>query len=83
MKPSKDITPDPDQKNDHRAELAEQALLTFAEQTGQDPDTDGWQEILGDFLANARHFADRHRLDYDVCDYSGREHYKAETEEEE
>lgn len=79
MKPSKDIPPDPDRKNDDRAEWAENALRTFAEQTGQDPDTDGWQEILSDFLANARHFADREALDYTECDSTGAGLYEEET----
>lgn len=55
---------DPDAMNDQRAEWARIAALSFARQTNQDYRTDGWEEILGDLLADIAHLCDREQISF-------------------
>src|SRR5260370_42507068 len=58
------LPPDPDNMNGTRAQWALQAVLTFAEETGQGEANDGLEEILGDLLVNLGHLADRNSLNF-------------------
>lgn len=51
---------------DTRAEWANEALLAFAGQSGQNL-ADEAPEVLGDLLADLRHWAARNDVDFDVC----------------
>jgi hypothetical protein len=74
------LPPDPENKNDERAEWAFNALFTFWNETGQGPETDGYQQIVGDFLANLGHFADRHGVDMQEALSHAKMHYDEETD---
>lgn len=74
QEPQASLPPDPDGKNEDRAEWAEQALATFMKRTGTDR-----EDALCDLLADLMHWADRNGGDFDSQLDRARMHYEAET----
>ena len=68
------LPPDPDLKNDDRAEWAFAALAAFRDATGTDE-----EDALGDLLTDLRHWADRNNYDFDAAMDRANHHYQAET----
>lgn len=68
------LPPDPDNRNDSRAQWAAAALFTFMMATGTDE-----EDSLGDLLADLMHWADRHNFDFDATLERARGHYEFET----
>ncbi len=71
------MPPDPDGKNDERAEAAHRAILAFeaAMQTDR-------EDALGDLLCDLRHWADLYGQDFDAILTRSNMHYEAETRAE-
>jgi hypothetical protein len=74
-KPAKPLPPDPEQRNDQRAQSADAALLEFRRLTGA-----GAGDAVSDLLADLLHWCDRHGQDFDAELRHGRNHYEVETE---
>jgi hypothetical protein len=72
--------PDPDRKNVDRAYWVKTALLNYCEETGQVPDEDGWEEIIGDFICDLAHFCDDNNIKLLERIAAGQMHYNDETE---
>jgi hypothetical protein len=70
---SRILPPDPDRRNDKRAEFAQAALDAYRAITGSDA-TDAPPDLLGDLM----HWADRHG-DFEDALERARQHYAAET----
>lgn len=68
--------------NKDRAEWAQTGLDRFAEETGLDPKDDGYQMIVGDFLADLMHFCKQHKVPFTACLSTGEWHFKEELREE-
>ncbi len=68
------LPPDPDGKNDERADWAESALVTFRHKTGTDK-----EDCLCDMLADLMHWSDRYGMDFNNELLRGSGHYEAET----
>jgi hypothetical protein len=76
-----DLPPDPDGKNDERANWALNALNEFIRCTGPDE-----EDALCDLLCDLMHLADRredHMPDFEAVLRRARYHYEAETSETE
>lgn len=67
-------------KNRDRAALANMPLRIFAASSGmnEEPET-----VVGDFLADLRHWCDAHGVDFALADTNGYGHYVAELGESE
>jgi hypothetical protein len=74
LKNFRNLPPDPDGKNDHRAAWAGAALATFMQVTGSEK-----EDALGDVLTDLMHYSDRHNYDFDAALDRARWHYEAET----
>lgn len=76
-----EVPADPEGQNDDRATWAEEALLKFGRETGQDlriePD-----ELVSDFIADLMHWCDRNGVDFEDMVRRGKGHYEEETAEE-
>jgi hypothetical protein len=72
---TKQLPPDPEGKNDDRAEWAAAALRQFQRTTGTD-----YEDALGDLLCDLMHWSDRHNFDFELALDRARGHYQAETE---
>jgi hypothetical protein len=70
-----DLPPDPEGKNDERAEWAERALITFENATGTDR-----SDVVTDMLTNMMHWCDRNGQDFEERLAMARVHYEAETQ---
>jgi hypothetical protein len=68
------LPPDPDGKNDSRAEWAGAALSAFIKETGTDQ-----EDALGDLLSDLMHWCDRNNYDFEAALDRARGHYEAET----
>lgn len=75
------LPPDPQEKNDDRAEWAGQALEEFARITGMSMEHDK-PEVVGDFLADLHHWCDRNGIDFDDRIRNGAYHYAEDTRDE-
>lgn len=75
--PPTHMPPDPDGKNDERAEYAAAAIRAFQHQTQTDDD-----DALGDLLCDLQHFADREGYDFKKMLERAAMHYEAETRAE-
>lgn len=71
------IKPDPEGMNEQRAALAEKAIEPFIEEFGDDI------TACVDLLTDMMHWCDFHDVDFDDALRQARNHYTAETEEEE
>ena len=71
---TKRLPPDPEGKNDDRAEWAASALRDFQRSTRTD-DEDALSDLLGDLM----HWSDRNGFDFDAELSRARMHYAAET----
>lgn len=80
------IPPDPEDMNNKRADAAERALITFAEDFGEmdEPGELGplAEQNLCDLLADLAHYCDRHGLKMERCLFIARGCYTEETENE-
>lgn len=72
--PKKKLPPDPEGKNDDRAEWAAAALRQFQCITGTD-----YEDCLGDLLADLMHWCDRNDYDFEAALSRARGHYEEET----
>lgn len=72
------LPPDPEKKNDKRADWASEALLVFAEVTNMRLEIEP-EDVLPDMLADLMHWCDRNGQDFDDCLRRARDHYTAET----
>lgn len=70
------IPPDPEERNDQRAEYAEIAIAAFNEVNGDDEPSSN----LSDLLCNLRHWCDRNDVDFEQAALSAEINYNAETE---
>jgi hypothetical protein len=70
----KQLPPDPEDKNDDRAEWAAAALREFQRRTGTDD-----EDALSDLLCDLMHWSDRNNFDFDTELSRARMHYEAET----
>lgn len=68
--------------NETRAQWVEFALAEFMTCTGQE-ECDGWQEVVGDFIADLMHFCKQRGIDFEVVLTNGRFHFEAEARGEE
>jgi hypothetical protein len=75
-----DAPNDPEGMNDERAEFAKHALATFSNDTGQSIEDDGYEQIVGDLLANLAHFCDRNSIDLQARLANAVMQYDAETD---
>lgn len=82
--------PDPDERNDERAEAALEAVKTFVREIGEEPFPGAnleqrrnllYQNIK-DLLCDLRHLCDRTEIDFDSADAGALRHYEVETESE-
>lgn len=78
-KPSLTVPPDPEGKNEDRAEWAQDALEAFAAATHMDTAGEDDQTIMTDLLCNLRHYADRNGIDFRQCLRIANVHYQEET----
>jgi hypothetical protein len=69
------LPPDPDNRNDERAEWASAALARLMDITSCD-----LCDAPGDLLANLMHWADRNNMDFEEVLTRARGHYEAETQ---
>lgn len=76
------IPADPEEMNYDRAEWALQGLRGFVEETGQSFDEDGYEEIIGDFLADLAHLCDRKGICLQERLAAAEYHYSEETDNE-
>ena len=74
-KQTKALPPDPEQKNDQRANWAHSVLLEFRGLTGADA-----EDAVSDLLADLLHWCDRHGQDFDTELRRARNHYDFETD---
>ncbi len=74
MEREKTLPPDPDQMNDHRAELAEASLRHFQCWSGADH-----KDALADLLCNLMHWCDRNEFRFEEALGRGRMQYLIET----
>ena len=74
---TKTLPPDPEGKNDDRAEWAGDALGLFRRMTGADH-----EDALGDLLCDLMHWSDRANFDFEAALFRAQGHYQAETEGE-
>jgi hypothetical protein len=77
----KPLPPDPDEMNGDRSDWAQTALVAFAVETGQCPDSDGFEEIATDLIADLMHFCDVEKIDFSRCLAIAQDHYREETTE--
>lgn len=70
----KSLPPDPDGKNDERAEWAAAALRHFQCTTGTD-----FEDALSDLLCDLMHWCDRNNFDFEAALCRAQGHYTAET----
>jgi hypothetical protein len=68
------VPPDPEGRNDNRAQWAGEAVDAFIVATGTDE-----EHVLGDLLADLMHWSDRNNYDFDAALDRARAHYEAET----
>ncbi len=71
------LPPDPEEKNDERAEWAHACIELFRQQTGAD-----LEDALCDLLADLAHWCDRNNLNFVAELRRGRFHYDEETDNE-
>lgn len=73
------LPPDPDEMNNDRATFAKRALESFAHITGTD-----WEDALADLLCDLMHLVDRDDAfdSFDAALDTAKQHYQAETTEE-
>lgn len=65
-------------QNEERSERAKQALLRYAELTGQDPDAE-LEDMVTDLLADMLHMAQEQELNFEDCLRWAYEHYDEEA----
>jgi hypothetical protein len=70
----KQLPPDPEGRNDHRAAWAGKALDDFIVATGTDE-----EDAVGDLLVDLMHWCDRNNYDFDLAFDRALSHYEAET----
>jgi hypothetical protein len=68
------LPPDPEARNDDRAEWAGAALRHFQRITGTED-----EDSLGDLLCDLMHWSDRNNYDFECALFRAVGHYKAET----
>ena len=68
------LPPDPENKNDNRANWARKALIQYMACCGTDA-----ENAVIDLLADLRHFCDRVDIDCDEAFIDARDHYLEET----
>jgi hypothetical protein len=76
------LPPDPEDMNDKRADWIARSLGTFIKNTGQTVKEDGYEEIVGDFLADLGHFCDRKGINLQERLDVASHHYGEETDRE-
>lgn len=82
------LPPDPEGMNEDRADWAEDALNTFANEHGEtlEPGATAAEiaemttQNLADLLADLAHFCDRHNVSFSQCLNTAEMHYDAETD---
>jgi hypothetical protein len=67
--------------NRRRARWAQNAIEAFAEETGLDPDVDGWDSIMGDLLTDMMHFADQRGVSWPELEALAYRRFEEEIEE--
>jgi hypothetical protein len=67
--------PDPERRNDRRADWAHTVLREFQRLTGADT-----EDAVSDLLADLLHWCDRHGQDFDTELRRARNHYDIETD---
>ena len=77
MEREKTLPPDPEEMNDHRAELAEASLRHFQCWCGSDH-----EDALSDLLCDLMHWCDRNDFSFEAELSRARTHYEAETSPE-
>ena len=75
--PKTTLPPDPEGRNDERAEWAALALGTFMDRTGADP-----EDAITDLLCDLAHYCDRNDLDFEAELHRAAMHYTEETDGE-
>ena len=71
---TRNLPPDPENKNDARAAWAGKALATFIQETSTDK-----EDALGDLLTDLMHWCDRNNYEFNAALDRARGHYGAET----
>lgn len=71
------LPPDPDGKNNDRAQWAEAAISAFEAETGTDR-----ADALADLLADLMHWCDRTGDSFDVAIKRAKRNYKDETQDD-
>jgi len=70
--------PNMPKRNLERAGWVDRCLRLFGKITGCNPDTEGWETTISDFLADLRHLCDREKVDFRLTMDHGLDHYLAE-----
>jgi hypothetical protein len=73
------LPPDPEGKNDARAEWADKAIRAFARATKMDTAGEDEETALGDLLANMMHWCDRKGISFSEAVTRAMDHYTEET----
>jgi hypothetical protein len=73
---------DPGGKNDSGSARAEKGLRAFAKAVGYEPETEGWETVVSDFLVDLGHFCDRQDVYLQDQLQTAKMHYEAETDPE-